>query len=105
MSSSSQRPGIDHLIGRHQQGLHRREARAFAVVATASFTFFETRSIKFANVVYGERMHVECRLALNQLLESRRATWPRKRRRQRRQRRQPRRKRSSGYYFMASGSV
>jgi hypothetical protein len=61
---------------------------------TAAFTFFETRSIKFVNVVYSEFMHVDGRLALNQLLGPRRVTWPRKRRR-RRQRRQPRRKRSN----------
>jgi hypothetical protein len=32
-----------------------------------SFTLFEARSINFAIVVYSERMHVKCGLALSQL--------------------------------------
>jgi hypothetical protein len=46
-----------------------RELRRGAQVATMwrSFTLFEARSINFAIVVYSERMHVECRLALSQL--------------------------------------
>ena len=52
----------------------------FVVVATAqrSFTFFEARGIKFVIVVYSESVRVDGRLALSQLLGSRRATMVKK---------------------------
>jgi len=46
---------------------HHARARGASRDDELSFTLFEARSINFEIVVYSERMHVKCRLALSQL--------------------------------------